>query len=176
MANFVYLLVDEESLEAVVVDSGWETEPIVRAATEMGAKVRYAIATHEHFDHTTTLRELSDRLGAKVVAHEDSPIERDVRVADQQRPKLGRASLKVLHTHPGACRTASASMTAGTSSPETLCLSTRSEDSKELTASRSSGAYIRSWSSPVRLSCIRVMTTGTFHRERFGRKVRRTRS
>jgi glyoxylase-like metal-dependent hydrolase (beta-lactamase superfamily II) len=35
MANFVYLVVDEESREAVVVNSGWETEPIVRAATEM---------------------------------------------------------------------------------------------------------------------------------------------
>ena len=100
MANFAYLVVDEESREAVVVDSGWETEPIVRAATEMGAKVRHAIATHGHFDHTTTLRGLSDRLGAKVVAHEDSPIECDVRVADHQRLKLGGTSLKILHT-PG---------------------------------------------------------------------------
>ena len=58
MANFVYLVVDEDSHEAAVVDSGWETEPIVRAATEMRAKVRYAVATHENFDHTSTLREL----------------------------------------------------------------------------------------------------------------------
>ncbi len=100
MANFVYVVVDEDSREAVVIDSGWETEPIVRAVTVMGAKVKYAIATHEHFDHTTTLRELSERLGAKVVAHEDSPIECDVRVTDQQRLKLGGTSLKVLHT-PG---------------------------------------------------------------------------
>jgi glyoxylase-like metal-dependent hydrolase (beta-lactamase superfamily II) len=100
MANFVYLVVDEESHEAAVVDSGWETEPILRAATEMEAKVRYAIATHEHFDHTSTLRELSERLGAKVVAHEDSPIECEVRVTDQQRLEFGGTSLKVLHT-PG---------------------------------------------------------------------------
>lgn len=100
MANFVYVAVDEESREAVVIDSGWETEPIVRAATEMGAKVRYAIATHEHFDHTATLRELSDMLGAKVVAHEDSPLDCDVRVKDQQKIRLGGTSLKILHT-PG---------------------------------------------------------------------------
>lgn len=100
MANFVYLVVDEKSREAAVVDSGWETEPIVRAATEMGVKVRYAVATHEHFDHTSTLRELSDKLGAKIIAHEDSPIECDVRVTDQQRLKFGRTSFKVLHT-PG---------------------------------------------------------------------------
>jgi glyoxylase-like metal-dependent hydrolase (beta-lactamase superfamily II) len=100
MVNFVYLVVDKDSHEAAAIDSGWETEPIVRAATEMGAKVRYAVATHEHFDHTSTLRELSDRLGAKVVAHEDSPIDCDVRVTDRQRLKLGGTSLKVLHT-PG---------------------------------------------------------------------------
>ena len=100
IANFVHLVADEESREAVVVDSGWETEPIVTAATEMGAKVRCAIATHEHFDHTTTLRELSDRVGAKVVAHENSPIDCDVRVTDRQRLKLGGTGLKILYT-PG---------------------------------------------------------------------------
>jgi hydroxyacylglutathione hydrolase len=100
MANFAYLVVDDESHEAAVIDSGWETEPIVRAAAEAEAKVRYAIATHEHFDHTSTLRELSERVGAKVVAHEDSPMECDVRVTDQQRLKFGGTSLKVLHT-PG---------------------------------------------------------------------------
>jgi glyoxylase-like metal-dependent hydrolase (beta-lactamase superfamily II) len=103
MANFVYLVVDEGSREAAAVDSGWEIEPIVRAATEMEAKVRYAVATHEHFDHTSTLRELSDRLGAKVVAHVDSPIECDVRVTDKQKLRLGGTSLKVLHT-PGHTR------------------------------------------------------------------------
>jgi glyoxylase-like metal-dependent hydrolase (beta-lactamase superfamily II) len=100
MANFDYLVVDEDSYEAAVVDSGWETEPIIKAAMEMGAKVRYVIATHEHFDHTSTLRELSDKLNAKVVAHEDSPIECDIRATDQQRLKLGRTNLKVVHT-PG---------------------------------------------------------------------------
>jgi len=100
MANFVYLLVDEKSHEAAVIDSGWETEPIVRAASESGAKVRYAIATHEHFDHTATLRELSGSLGAQVVAHQDSPVECEVRVVDEQQLRLGGTSLKVLHT-PG---------------------------------------------------------------------------
>jgi len=100
MENFVYLVVDEKSHEAAVIDSGWETEPIVRTVTETGAKVRYAVATHEHFDHTSTLRELCDRLGAKVVAHEDSPIECDIRVTDKQRLKFGGTSLKIIHT-PG---------------------------------------------------------------------------
>lgn len=100
MANFVYLVVDEKSREGAVVDSGWETEPIVRAATEAGAKVRYVVATHEHFDHTSTLAELSQKLGAKVVAHQNSPIECDLRVVDGQELKLGGKGIRVLHT-PG---------------------------------------------------------------------------
>jgi hydroxyacylglutathione hydrolase len=100
MANFVYLLVDEKSLEGAVIDSGWETEPIVRAATREGAKVKYVVATHEHFDHTSTLAELSQKLGAKVVAHQNSPVVCDLRVADGQELKLGGKGVRVLHT-PG---------------------------------------------------------------------------
>jgi glyoxylase-like metal-dependent hydrolase (beta-lactamase superfamily II) len=100
MANFAYLVVDEKTREAMVVDSGWETGPIEDASKELGAKVKFAVATHEHFDHVTTLHELAAKLGAKVVAHVDSPIECDLRVKDGDRLKLGGNSVKVMHT-PG---------------------------------------------------------------------------
>ena len=100
MANFVYLVMDEETREALVVDSGWETRPITDAAREAGAKVKFAVATHEHFDHVSTLRELAESLGAKVVAHVNSPIECDLRVEDGEELGLGGSVLKVLHT-PG---------------------------------------------------------------------------
>jgi hydroxyacylglutathione hydrolase len=100
MANFVYLVMDEGSREAMVVDSGWETGPIQKAAEEAGARVRFAVATHEHFDHVTTLQEVAEKLGAKVVAHDNSPIPCDMRVRDGDELKLGGKGVKVLHT-PG---------------------------------------------------------------------------
>ncbi len=100
MANFVYLVVEEGSREAMVVDSGWETAPLERAAKEAGAKVKFAVATHEHFDHVSTLKEVADKLGAKVVAHENSPIVCDLKVRDGEELKLGGRSVRVLHT-PG---------------------------------------------------------------------------
>jgi glyoxylase-like metal-dependent hydrolase (beta-lactamase superfamily II) len=100
MANFVYLLVDEKSREALVVDSGWEIAPIVKAAKEEGAKVKFAVASHEHFDHVSTLRELADKVGAQVVAHADSPVDCDVRVVDKQELRLGGTGVRVLHV-PG---------------------------------------------------------------------------
>ncbi len=100
MANFVYLVVDERSREAMVVDSGWETQPVEEAAREAGAEVKYVVATHEHFDHIATLPELAAKLGARVVAHENSPIECDVRVRDKDELRLGDSRVRVLHT-PG---------------------------------------------------------------------------
>jgi hydroxyacylglutathione hydrolase len=100
MANFVYLLVEEKSREALVVDSGWETEPILDAAARAGAQVKYVVATHEHFDHVSTLGELAETLGSKVVAHTDSPIHCDLRVRQGDELRLGRGSVRVLHT-PG---------------------------------------------------------------------------
>lgn len=100
MANFAYVVVEERSREAMVVDSGWETPPIVRAVESEGAMVKYAVATHGHFDHVSTLREVARELGAKVVAHSSSAMECDVRVGGGDRLELGGRSVEVMHT-PG---------------------------------------------------------------------------
>src|SRR5271154_888489 len=100
MQNFDYLLMDEESRDAMAIDSGWETGPVVRAAEKEGMKVRYAVATHSHFDHVETLRDLAQRLGAKLVVHEASELEADVRVKDGDTLVLGKVPVRVIHT-PG---------------------------------------------------------------------------
>jgi glyoxylase-like metal-dependent hydrolase (beta-lactamase superfamily II) len=100
MENFVYLVVEEGSREALVVDSGWETGPIEAAVRETGARVRFVVATHEHFDHVSTIPELASKLGAKVVAHENSPIDCDQRVRDGDELRLGGKGVRVMHT-PG---------------------------------------------------------------------------
>jgi len=100
MANFAYLLIDGDSGEAMAVDSGWETGPIVKASAEEEAKVKFAVATHQHFDHTSTLRELANELGAKVVAHSSSPVDHDISVEDGQKLAIGSSRVTAMHT-PG---------------------------------------------------------------------------
>lgn len=100
MQNFVYLLADKPGGEALTIDSGWETAPIISEAKELGVKVKFAVATHSHFDHVSTLRELADALGAKVVAHERSPIERDMPVKGGDVLMVGQEEIKVVST-PG---------------------------------------------------------------------------
>jgi glyoxylase-like metal-dependent hydrolase (beta-lactamase superfamily II) len=100
MQNFVYLLADGSSKEAIAIDSGWETRPIIERAESDGLRVKFAVATHNHFDHTSTLRELAGKLHAKVVAHENSPIPHDLSVRDGDALNIGRSGVRVIHT-PG---------------------------------------------------------------------------
>jgi len=100
MDNFAYLLVDRTSKEAIVVDSGWETNPILKAVQAKGAIVKYVVATHEHFDHTSTIADLAKQLNSKVVAHSASPIEHDISVDDGDELVIGRSKVRVVHT-PG---------------------------------------------------------------------------
>ncbi len=100
MDNFVYLLEDESSKQAMVVDSGWETEPLESVAKALGATVKYVVATHHHFDHVNTMGQVARATGAATVAHESSPLSTDVRVSDGTELKLGESVVSVIHT-PG---------------------------------------------------------------------------
>jgi len=100
MQNFVYLLADRPGGEAMAIDSGWETGPIVNAAKELSVKVKFAVGTHSHFDHISTLRELAEALGAKVVAHERSPIDHNISVKGGDILILGQNEIRIIYT-PG---------------------------------------------------------------------------
>ncbi len=100
MQNLVYLVADESSKEALAIDSGWETSPIVMIAKNEGMRVKFAVATHNHFDHTSTLQELAQKLEAKVVAHRNSPIVHDVSVDNGDILQIGSKEVKVFYT-PG---------------------------------------------------------------------------
>ncbi len=100
MQNFAYLVEDEESREALAIDSGWETDPIVKLALSEGMRVKYVCATHGHFDHVKTMDRLAMALGAATVAFEGSEVEPKVPVGDGDVLKLGKGAVKVIHT-PG---------------------------------------------------------------------------
>ena len=98
--NFVYLLVDEPSGEAIVIDSGWDIDPILSVVRSENLNVRYGIATHHHSDHASTLLQLGRVLDAKIVAHATSPIPHDLSVDDGDIIRIGETDAKILHT-PG---------------------------------------------------------------------------
>jgi len=98
--NFAHLVADEKTREALAIDSGWETEPIVKLASSEGLRVAYVCATHGHFDHVKTMGKLASELGAATVAFEGSEVDPKVGVRDGDSLRLGESVVKVIHT-PG---------------------------------------------------------------------------
>jgi glyoxylase-like metal-dependent hydrolase (beta-lactamase superfamily II) len=98
--NFGYLIGDEGSKEAAVVDPSYSPKEFIRAAKGHDLRIVYVIGTHGHGDHTKGISALKKKTGAKVVMHTSSPGDADIRVADGDKLGLGNLELRVIHT-PG---------------------------------------------------------------------------
>lgn len=115
--NNNYLLIDEQSKEAALVDCSAVDSKINDALSEAGAELKYILLTHGHFDHIAGIRNNPD---VKVVMHKNDmawlnkanqylPMvgmpqmtipNIDIFVTDGGIIKLGDTEIKVIHT-PG---------------------------------------------------------------------------
>jgi len=100
MQNFAYLIGDEKTSLAAVVDPAWEVDRILDAASRRNLRIVFAINTHCHPDHTSGNDELVKATGARIVAHEASKMKKDVAVKDGDTLRVGSLELKFIHT-PG---------------------------------------------------------------------------
>ena len=98
--NFSYIIADDATREAAVVDSSFNAGEIIRVLKTENLKLKYVINTHDHFDHTAGNEELLSMLSAKTVAHKLSRINADVAVDDGDIIRLGNMPIKVIYT-PG---------------------------------------------------------------------------
>jgi hydroxyacylglutathione hydrolase len=71
MAVFAYLVGDEQSGEALVIDPAEEIDNLVQAAEKRGVTIRSIVNTHGHVDHTGGNLEMKERTGATIIIHED---------------------------------------------------------------------------------------------------------
>jgi hydroxyacylglutathione hydrolase len=70
LRNDAYLVVDESSLEAAVIDPGLGAEKILASLKLSGAVVKYVLNTHGHADHTADDARMKEGTGAKLAIHE----------------------------------------------------------------------------------------------------------
>jgi hydroxyacylglutathione hydrolase len=98
--NFSYIIADEGTKEAVVVDSSFNADEIVRILRSENLKLNYIINTHGHSDHTAGNMMLRSTFGAQIVAHSKTRVRTDMTVDDGDELHIGRVSLKVIYT-PG---------------------------------------------------------------------------
>lgn len=100
MANFTYIVADEETDEAAVIDPSWDLDKIFDALKKNGWTAKYVINTHSHFDHVLGNEQVAKVTKAKVVQHEASQLEKDLSVKDGDVIQVGSVRMKVVHT-PG---------------------------------------------------------------------------
>lgn len=115
-----YILQDENSKEAMVIDPGGEAEKILELLDILKAQVKYIYLTHCHGDHIAALKEVKEKTKGKIlIQREDANglydpninlveyiginpelLEADSRVDDGDTIHVGEIELKVIHT-PG---------------------------------------------------------------------------
>jgi glyoxylase-like metal-dependent hydrolase (beta-lactamase superfamily II) len=98
--NFSYIIADEKTHEAAVVDPSFNMDAITMLLREKKMNVKFVINTHGHSDHTAGNEDIRKAFNTKIVAHRNSHIEKDDSVEDGDVLKVGEIAIKVLHT-PG---------------------------------------------------------------------------
>jgi hydroxyacylglutathione hydrolase len=98
--NFSYIIADDTTREAAVVDSSYNAGAITKVLKAENLKLKYIINTHGHSDHIAGNPELRSMFDAKIVAHKLSRVNADVTVNDGDTIKIGNIPVKVIHT-PG---------------------------------------------------------------------------
>jgi hydroxyacylglutathione hydrolase len=98
--NFSYIIADDTTQEAAVVDSSYNAGAITKVLKAENLKLKYIINTHGHSDHTAGNPELRSMFDAKIVAHKLSRVTADVTVDDGDIIKIGNIPVNVIHT-PG---------------------------------------------------------------------------
>jgi len=100
MDNFGYLVADEQSRLAAVIDPSFDARPLQRLAKEKRFQISLILNTHGHYDHTFDNDRLARETTAKVAAHRLARTRLDIKLEGGEVLKLGDLDIKILHT-PG---------------------------------------------------------------------------
>ncbi len=98
--NFGYLVADETTRKAAVIDPSYSPEMIVEFARNRDYEIEYVFSTHDHFDHTNGNRVVARLTGKRALLFGMTDPETGVTVADGARFPLGNLEIQILHT-PG---------------------------------------------------------------------------
>lgn len=88
LAHASYLVGCQRTGEAVVVDPGRNIEPYLEAARKEGLRIVAAAETHIHADYVSGMRELAERVGAKLYVSDSGPADWKYQYVDKYPHQL----------------------------------------------------------------------------------------
>jgi len=98
--NFGYLVADEFTKRAAVVDASYSPESVVELARANGYEIEYVFSTHNHLDHTNGNAEMKRLIGKEALLWGSVDPSTGTAVEDGARFPLGDLEIVILHT-PG---------------------------------------------------------------------------
>ena len=97
--NYTYLIIDETTGEAAVVDAP-EVDPVVARVEQLGVQLMAVLSTHHHLDHSGANPELAKRYDAPVFGHYSDrgrlPAQSE-NLQEDDTLSIGRLVARVLH-------------------------------------------------------------------------------
>tara|TARA_B100000315_G_C14557453_1_gene578860 strand:- start:1047 stop:1658 length:612 start_codon:yes stop_codon:yes gene_type:complete len=102
MKNLAYIISDNETKKAAIVDPAWEIEKILDITKRNNLNIIYIINTHSHSDHISGNEEIIKQTNAKLISYYKSPRKPDIPVSENDEITLGKTKMKFIHT-PGHC-------------------------------------------------------------------------
>ncbi len=66
MENFIYFIGDKATGDVAVIDPAWDVNYLIEEAKKHNLKIKAALVTHGHFDHTNGVEELLNKLDIPV--------------------------------------------------------------------------------------------------------------
>lgn len=106
MENFVYFIGDKDTREILVVDPAWQVDTLLRVAKEEDLKIKGALISHYHFDHTNGIEELLESIDCPIYVNKHDVSYLDVKpsqikaIDGGEKIKVGKIEVEAVHT-PG---------------------------------------------------------------------------
>lgn len=111
LENNCYIISDENSKEAIIIDPGDEADKIIAAAE--GLKVKAVVLTHGHWDHVTEAPKVARHFNAPLCIHKNDETmmtysnhaKADKYLENGEKLEIGKWKLEVIHTqgHSAGC-------------------------------------------------------------------------
>ena len=97
-----YLVAEGAGGRGFFIDGNGLGDRLERRAAEDDIKITHVLCTHGHGDHVVGVEELAARHGVPLLAHADTGVRADARLADGDAISSGGLTVRALYT-PGHC-------------------------------------------------------------------------